>query len=291
MNLYKAKCLWLTDYTVKEVPAGGAEITDSWVLKAAQVSGLSVTVARPMDMRTDVLDAADFVIFSNNYEFPAACREAVIRRKPYIVYSHDSGRWNDVFIKTPGMCAGALGSIFLSPLHQQSLERHLSGAKNVVCVPPHITLDFYDKGAARENKVMFVGNVHRGKGVCEIIQWARKNPQIHIDFYYQRGQTDLLETLKRLNNCHLIGYVPKEEIFERYNRYRYFIHIPEHYESFGRAVGEAYLSGCQLIVNDRVGACSYGWNYSKFREMTANAHFMFWNRVEMMLKSAESVQA
>lgn len=284
MKLSNIKILWLTDYTVREVPAGGAEITDSWILKAARISGYSVDVCRPVELKSNNLEEADLVIFSNNYEFPKAARDRIMETKPYIVYSHDSGRWMDVFKTHPDMCKNAVGTIFLSPLHQKSLEKFLTGAKNVVCVPPHIPLEFHDKGQSRENKIMFVGNIHDGKGIPEVMKFAKEHPGIHLDFYYQRGQNHFIAELKRIRNCHMVGYVPREVIYENYNRYKYFIHIPRHSESFGRAVGEAYLSGCQLIVNQKVGACSYNWDYRTFREMTANAHFLFWEQVEKMIK-------
>lgn len=284
MNIEKLNILWLTDYTDREVPAGGAEITDAWILKAARMLNYNVSVIRPKDLRSNILEPADLVIFSNNYEFPGPARTKIMDTKPYIVYSHDSGRWLDVVRKKPEMCQKALGSIFLSPLHQQTFEKFLFGAKNVHCVPPHIPLEFHDKGLPRENKVMFVGNIHDGKGIPEVIKWAREHPNIHVDFYYNRGQQHYIAELKTLKNCHMVGYVPRAVIYENYNRYKYFIHIPRHYESFGRAVGEAFLSGCQLIVNKKVGATSYGWDYQTFRETTANAHFLFWETVENILK-------
>jgi len=126
---------------------------------------------------------------------------------------------------------------------------------------------------------MFVGNLHDGKGVIQIIEYAKKNPSVVFDFYYARSADYLVRQLKSLPNCNLIGFVPKEKIYENYNKYEYFIHIPMHFESFGRAVGEAYLSGCKLLVNDRVGALSYGWDYKTFRRETLVSNFTFWNNL------------
>lgn len=284
MDISKIKILWITDYTIKEVPAGGAEITDSWILKAASILSYNVSVIRPVDLRTDVLDSCDLVIFSNNYDFTSAARSEIMRRKPYIVYSHDSGRWMDVLRSNSNMFENALGSIFLSPLHCDTFNRYLGNTNKIFCIPPHISLDFKDKGLNRENRIMFVGNIHDGKGIPDIISFAKENSNINIDFYFNRGQSGLLSDLKRLRNCHLIGYVPKEKIYENYNKYKYFIHIPRHYESFGRAVGEAFLSGCNIIVNDKVGACSYNWDYKLFRENTATSHFLFWETIENLIK-------
>jgi glycosyltransferase involved in cell wall biosynthesis len=144
-------------------------------------------------------------------------------------------------------------------------------------------MDFFDQGNTRLNKVMFVGNLHEGKGIPQIIKYAKDNPSVIFDFYYKRACAGLKSQLKTLNNCNLVGYVPKEQIFENYNKYKYFIHIPNHQESFGRAVGEAFLSGCNLITNDRVGALSYGWDYREFRENTLYSNYLFWEKLEKTL--------
>jgi len=283
MSLKKKKVLWLTDYTNIEVPAGGAEITDSYVIQAGRALGYDITISRPCSLRSNLLTESDLIIFSNCYEFTKPVRDKVIAEKPYVVYSHDSGRWMSVLKDTPEMMQKAVATIFLSPLHRECFNKFLTDARNIFLVPPHIPYTFYDQGQARINKIMFVGNIHTGKGVEEIIQYAKENPHLIFDFYYQRHDGRLYNQLKILKNCNLIGYVPKEQIYENYNRYRYFIHIPRHYESFGRAVGEAYLCGCKLVVNERVGAMSYEWDYQTFREMTMQAHFMFWRKLESIL--------
>lgn len=284
MSLKGKKILWLTDYTTVEVPAGGAEITDSYVIAAGQALGYEIEVARPCNLRSNVLERNDIVVFSNCYEFPKPARDRVMATKPYIVYSHDSGRWMEVLKKHPEMMQGAKATVFLSPLHRDCFQKFLKGVKNILLIPPHIPYEFYDKGHERINKVMFVGNIHEGKGVAEIIEFARTNKDMLFDFYYNRSSNVLLSQLKKLPNCKLVGYVPKEEIYNNYNKYKYFIHIPRHYESFGRAVGEAFLCGCELIVNERVGAVSYGWDYQTFRENAMRAHFMFWEKLEETVK-------
>jgi len=283
MKLKNKNLLWLTDYTVKEVPAGGAEITDSYVIQAGKSLGYSIQVCCPSNLRSNILEKSDLVIFSNCYEFPKPARQMIMEEKPYVVYSHDSGRWMEVVKRSPNMMKNAQANIFLSPLHRDCFSKFLVGAKNILLVPPHIPVEFYDRGAQRVNKIIFVGNIHEGKGICEIIQYAKDNPCMVFDFYYKRGVSYLIRQLKALNNCNLVGYVPKEAIYNNYNKYKYFIHIPQHYESFGRAVGEAYLCGCEIIVNKRVGAVSYDWDYQTFRKRTMHAHFIFWEKLSKAL--------
>lgn len=280
MSLRDKNILWLVDYTVKEVPAGGAEITDDHVIRAGEELGYNINVIRPNSLRSNVLSKADIVVFSNCYEFPNPAKRKVMEEKPYIVYSHDSGRWSHVLKDNPDMMKNSLATIFLSPLHRDCFSKYLTEVNNTLLIPPHIPYTFFDKGEERVNKIMFVGNIHEGKGIYQIIDYAKDNPKLIFDFYYKRSSQKAFHQLKKLKNCNLVGYVPKEKIHENYNIYKYFIHIPVHQESFGRAVGEAYLSGCDLIVNDRVGALSYGWTYKEFREKTLNAHYLFWEKLE-----------
>lgn len=280
MNLEDKKILWLTDYTNKEVPAGGAEITDSYIINAGRYMGYDLEVCRPCDLRSPSVEKADLVIFSNCYEFKKPARRYIMQNKKYIAYSHDSGRWMDVLRAHPDMFKNSLMNIFLSPLHRDCFKKYLEQSSPVSCVPPHIPLQFYDKGHEKKNRIMFVGNIHDGKGIPSVIEYARENPETIIDFYFHRYSSNLKRQLKNIKNCNLVGFVPKEQIHENYSKYKYFIHIPHHREAFGRAVGEAFLSGCKLIVNDRVGATSYGWNYRDFRKNTAKAHFLFWKTIE-----------
>ena len=248
MELKNLRVLWLADYTNIEVPAGGAEITDSHIIKAGKQLGYDITVVRPCNLRCDTVDKSDLVIFSNCYEFAKPSREYIMKSKPYVVYSHDSGRWLKVLKETPNMMKNALATIFLSPLHRDCFKKFLPADDKILLVPPHIPFTFYDTGCERVNKFMFVGNIHEGKGVDDVISFAKDNPTMIIDFYFNRYCASLKRTLNSLKNCNLIGYVPKEKIQENFNKYKYFIHIPRHYESFGRAVGEAYLCGCNLVL-------------------------------------------
>lgn len=272
--------LWLCDHTAEDTPAGGAEITDSHILGAGTSMGYRINVCRPQHLTKDQIDAADLVIFSNCYEFPDTVRNLIINQKPYIVYSHDSSRWMQVFKRHPNMLAGSLLNVFLSPLHRDCFHSLMPSGVPTECIPPHLPINFRDLGYSRINRVMFAGNIHSGKGVFHISDYAIKHPGVYFDFYYNVAESGALRTLKGIPNCNLVGFVPKEEIFENYNKYKYFIHIPQCHEAFGRAVSEAFLCGCNLIVNKKIGAFSYGWNYKEFREKTLFSHYSFWETLE-----------
>lgn len=276
------KIIWFTDFTTNEVPAGGAEITDSYIIQAGLDMGYSIQVVRPDFYRPEILNKTDLVIFSNNFEFPDNIKSGIMKRIPYVAYSHDIGRWGDVIRRNPDMFSKAKASIFLSPGHQDKFQRYLDKAKNVICIPPHIPEYFYDKGINRIGKVLYAGNLYDGKGIINVLDFVKANPNVRVDFYYQRFSQHILTALQSESRCSLRGYIPVEELNKTYNQYRYFIHLPKEYEAFGRASAEAYLSGCGMIINQKVGAFSYGWNLAQFRANTLYAHFDFWIRLRSL---------
>ena len=284
MKIKNKKILWLTDYTVKEVPAGGAEITDSHILFAANRIGLSVTVKRPQNFDVSCLSNYDFAIFSNNYEFSIFQRNFVMANIPYIVYSHDSGRWLNIFKTNPDISRTAIGSIFLSPLHRDQFLPFIKNLNNIYCVPPYISKNFIDTNKKRNNKVMYAGNIHEGKGLWEVLSFVKKNKGIDFDFYSHRTNSRIITVLKNQPNCNLMGFIPNSEIFKKYNEYSYFIHVPLCKEAFGRAVTEAYLCGCNIICNNNIGAFSYTWDFRAFRRNTLYANYDFWFSIEKIIK-------
>ena len=276
MSCYNKKILWLTDFTTKEVPAGGAEITDSYIIQAGRAMGYDIQVVRPDFYKSKYLTDIDLVVFSNNFEFPDNIKAGIMKRHKYIAYSHDIGRWGDVIRRNPVMFQNAEASIFLSPGHRDKFSRYLEKAKNVLCIPPHIPQAFYDRGLVRRERVMYAGNLYDGKGLMNILELVKKNPKVRVDFYYQRHSSHILSALEGEKRCILRGYIPAGDLFKVFNEYRYFIHLPKEYEAFGRAVAEAYLSGCSLVVNHKVGAMSYNWSQKEFREATLFSHYRFW---------------
>jgi len=284
MNLKDKKILWIADHTTEDVPAGGAEITDSHIIDAGKDLGYNITVCQSKALRSCMLKENDIVLFSNCYDVYKSARDRIINSKNYIVYSHDSGRWIHVLKENSDMMKESLINIFLSPLHRDQFKRYLYKRKDSLLVSPHLAMNFFDRGEERLNRIMFVGNIHEGKGLLNIIEFAKNNKDINIDFYSNRGASHLTRQLKCLKNCNLKGYIPQDKIAEYYNKYKYFIHLPKDEEAFGRAVGEAILCGCKVIANNKIGVLSYDWDYKTLRQNTLYAHYYFWNELQDRLK-------
>ena len=74
---------------------------------------------------------------------------------------------------------------------------------------------------------------------------------------------------------------PREDVLEFMSRAEAFVHLPLCFESEGRAVMEAVLSGCRVQTNLNVGITSVdGWHDKRqLREMIAGAGEQFWDFV------------
>jgi hypothetical protein len=74
---------------------------------------------------------------------------------------------------------------------------------------------------------------------------------------------------------------PREEVLNVMSMAEVFVHLPLNFESEGRAVMEAVLSGCRIETNKNVGITSVeGWDdKSKLREMVDEAGVRFWECV------------
>jgi hypothetical protein len=74
---------------------------------------------------------------------------------------------------------------------------------------------------------------------------------------------------------------PRGEVLDRMREVETFVHLPLAFESEGRAVMEAVLSGCQVVTNDLVGITSVPeWDVADvLRERIAAAPGAYWGAV------------
>ena len=284
MKLKDLKILWLSDFDTQARPEGGAELTDSYVIEAGRELGF--TIEWKTSLHTDILQAlknSDLVIVSNFYYHDISLMVKVFE-KPFILYCHDTGNWMKRTKEFPSMFRKALFSIFLSPLHRKAFQNYINLSKTE-CIPPHFPKKFKITSLDRLNKAVYIGTLFHHKGILNIINYSKKN-NLKVDFYFKRYDDFLYSSLKREKNCELKGYIQHQNLPIILNQYKYFIHLSEGIEAFGRAVGEAFLCGCSLIINKNVGAMSYFWSkdYKSFRQNTLYSHYKFWDILEDRVK-------
>lgn len=166
---------------------------------------------------------------------------------------------------------GAISQCFLAPFHRELVEKSIGiRLPQAVEMPPTIDRTFFrNLGHSRDIPFLFVGTISDYKGAIEVesrfgdlgLHWAGKNI-----------------TGRNLKGVHL-GVLNDNELRDVYNRTQYFVHLPAWSEPMGRAVIESLLCGCQVILNDRVGASSWGKTEEEFRALPDGAA-VFWDSVE-----------
>jgi hypothetical protein len=143
---------------------------------------------------------------------------------------------------------------FLSPLHR---DVH-TGALGAATIPPEKTLLlmpavdvdlFRNLHVQRDIALLSYGGQGEAKGYYNIMQNFPRGSVIFIG-----GDTP---DLVKEGDGHWLGSIPGAMMPEILNRTQNYIHVPRWPEPFGLIVAEAALCGCNLIVNDRVGAISW----------------------------------
>jgi len=271
------KILWITDHTLDTRPAGGAELTDFFMIKEAEKQGMKVDYALPSTINDMNFSKYDLFVLSNNVLFSEQQREKIYDHK-YIVFCHDALGWREFYQRKRYIFDKSILNIFLSPLHKAVFKE----VENSICVPPYIPKRFAMSKMNKNNKVVYAGNIWDGtKGVKQLYEYIINHPRMTFDFYYHRALDSWIDVLKNLENVSLKGHISHNEMHMIFNQYEYFIHLPTKIEAFGRAVGEAYLCGCKIIGNSNIGAFSYEWSRyrSYFREKTLNSPQVFWENI------------
>lgn len=241
------KIAWLTEYRGH----GGAWMTEFNMLDKC-----------PNDMNIKIVDknkfeeSYDFYILNNFRTFYPLQLEYLIDSKNYFIYWHDvidTGK--EKFIRK--LYQNAKGNIFLSPLHKiefcTKFDLNSSGEDN--CIAPYFDVSEYsfNSDLDRSKEVCWVGSIQHFKGCDNALLWARDNNQV-IDFY-GKGNPQLINQLQESKYCNYKGFT--SNLKKIYPKYRRFIHMPDSVEAFGRSCMEAWLSGCEIIKNDKVGMYSY----------------------------------
>lgn len=207
----------------------------------------------------------------------------IVDNKPFVRFVHDYDEKDNIPETEPlrkKLFEKAKLVITLSPLHTATLKRIYPLPANTISIPPYIEDLFSDSGFRRlTDEVIGVGEVNERKGILNFIEYAKQNPQKRFHFFTWEKDT----AKYKQPNIYFYPPVNNHYLHIYYNMFDSFIHLPKWKEPFGRAVAEAYLSNCNMIVNDNIGFFSYKWDYKdreKIREIISFAPRDFWLAVE-----------
>ena len=277
---------------------GGAQLTD----KAHFIKGLQRGYDLLLDMPSARIDvkSKDPVLISNAVSFPIDLfKEMVVNKRPMIWFFHDyfpickyrlfypmRETCKECYLKERWLpiLASAKLLIWLSPLHRDSF---LWLYPELETIPYHISPSpvdgstFCDLGLPRVGTLNIEG-LHPFKGRKNILQWAKDNPEEKLTCV--GGNPDPNEALP--SNVSVMGGLDYREMNFLMNQFRNFVHLPQSPSPFDRAPVEAYLAGCELIMNGLVGCTSFPWFTSReeVREHCMRSPDRFWDAIDKALK-------
>jgi hypothetical protein len=232
---------WLAD---TYEPPGGAELTQA-EFRAAAPRGVDV-----VDVAPDALERladCDVACLHNTITYPPAT-VAALAGKPALRYWHDLARPGPGMPGDPRLIRWALDhatNVFTSPLHRERFPHRLD--RECRLIPPALDLArLRATGRRRPRGACWLGSgQHVGKGLLQACEWAEANEP--VDFW---GQLSLEETPR----IRVKGPVPHDHVPTILRLYQRFVFLPTATEPFGRGAAEAWVAGCELIVNRNVGA-------------------------------------
>jgi glycosyltransferase involved in cell wall biosynthesis len=167
-----------------------------------------------------------------------------------------------------GRCARAA---FVSPMQAGMVQAVIERMPPVIIRPPFVDPSrFRDLGLDRDIDVLYVGTIKEEKGYDELV--AR--------FGADRLTFVGPDALGRPIGGTYLGARPYAELPSLYNRARVFAHLPRWHEPMGRAVMEAALCGCELVLNDRVGVTSFAREQWTDPAIVATALDRLWEELE-----------
>ena len=167
----------------------------------------------------------------------------------------------------------ARGASFLSPMQERMIASVIDvplPSLRLLARPMIDTAKFQPTGVERDIDVLYVGTISKAKGYYNLLN--RFGP----DRLTLVGNNALGEPVEG----NYLGHVDNTQLPALYSRARIFAHLPEWFEPMGRAVVEAGLCGCELVLNERVGVTSYPKPEWTDPMQIAQAATRFWEELE-----------
>ena len=277
---------WLSDYTLEDRP-GGCQETNQVMINAGKELGLNIETVRPKDCENWELDKFKeykLIIINNLTLFPAKTLNYIIDNCKYIRYEHDYASL-DRLKEIPKLFDNSVANIFLSPLHRNQFIKRVRLEYKKIHLQPSPVLGFKSLDIEREKDlIVYAGLLSYGKGLRNVVDFMNRNKDLRLEVY-SWNHADYIHEFNT-TNIKFIGAKKNEELIEVYNKANYFIHMPDWQEPFGRAVMEAYYSGCNLLLNNKLGCRSYDWDWTNHDEMIErnNNHANdFWDFISKFL--------
>lgn len=173
---------------------------------------------------------------------------AYLDGKPTIRRVHDLWKGQDAAVRA-WLLENAALFILSSPLQHEALAWKIN--RPVAYVPSAVEVDTFRAAARAANGrkgALWLGRLYDGKGIEQARTWTEQEG-VEIDVYGFGANED--DIAPPLNYCGRVDYDDVPALMARYGR---FVFLPDAVEPYGRTVAEAWLAGCELVINRNVGA-------------------------------------
>ena len=183
----------------------------------------------------------------------------------------------------------AYRNIFQSPAHFDSHKEFYGEAiQNPIIMPPTVEVDRLQISDKKiENVVPFFGSLNNLKGGNAYLDFAETHPEMEFHVY---GNNQLEREIP--SNVQFFSPISNDEVLKILGQTKTFICQPVWPEPSGRLAAEAFLSGCEILINDRVGTFSFDFypndTQRAFQEMKESPE-LFFQAVEGFFAERESV--
>lgn len=283
------RILWVTDFNF-DTNLGGSQKTDFFFIEEAKKRGHEIRFFNHNSERSVLNDSYDLVVSAN-------LEQMIIKKKKYILHyiqnhknhvriEHDANEYLDQKDREKLFKSSKI-NFFLSDFHY---ETFISMYGNIIdkyeIATPYIdSAKFYDKGAKRENKILYAGFLHTWKGSNLFLEYAINNQDKHF-VISGWGNHLYCDRIKKIKNIDFVGKTSHDKMPELFNSYKTLWYHPIKYEPFCRSVAEAMFCGMELDCSSNIGVIHDWSNYGLdgLKEKSKNSPIETWNKIEAELK-------
>ena len=279
------KVLWISDYGNDH--QGGAQRSNSLVIDEGIRRGHSIA---------EFNVGSDDGILHPEYDLLVSSNLEALYHKPRIIewittfpkhvrLEHDANRYLSQKDRE-ALFTSCKKAFFLSNFHlKQFVDSYGDYFINTDIIPDPIdSLLFKNQDLEREDKILYVGNMHQLKGTNSLFSYAIENPEEEFVVAGWSQDPYFIQTCHTIPNIDFIGNVRFEEMPNLYNKYKKLFYTPAFYEPYCRSVAEAIFCGMEIISNDLIG-CLHHMEEVGRDEMVSQcskAPESFWESVECL---------
>ncbi len=286
----------------------GAELTIKELMAVGKERGYVITLDNlsDIDKTRNQIRTADLVVLNScsrcHYE-KELLQWLISEKTPYVKVEYDYNfciRRNilctvdpkvrsccdpDKFHLYRTLFAGAVLNVFQSPKHYKAhFEFYGEAVARKLIMPPTVNIAQLKPSKKRDaDTIPFFGDLNYLKGGHEYVSFAEAHPGKSFPVY---GMNRLRREIPA--NITFNDPISNEEVLEVLGRTKTLFCKPVWPEPSGRLVAEAFLSGCEILGNDRIGTFSFNFypdDPEKAVEEIEAAPANFWNSITDFLNN------